>query len=232
MKNRLNRTLAACLALGAPLTIGCVSPSDMRETRSPELRGVSFDEAGYRVPSIETLESLAHVLAVQGNDVQGEVVLHRLIDHYPAYTPAYNELAELHLRKDEPESALKALEAGLRVSPEDLVLLNNVGMFHILGGDHAAAIAAFDRALAKHPDDVRTLANKALATGLGGDEGEALALYMEALSLWEAHYNLGVICESRGEEAKAERYFRLADELKGYSKLDRERYAEELRTAP
>ena len=205
--------LSATLLLGTAALSGCAVPPRASEVDEPMVRDISFDELGERVPSVATLQSLARVLAAQGNDPQCAIVLRRLIADYPRYTPAYNELAELYLRQNKPEWALQTLRSGLEVAPEDPVLLNNLGMYHVLQEDYDEAIASFAKALETYPEDVRLLGNKAMALGLAGRKDEALALYSEIVTLAAAHRNLAVICEALGEEEEAAHYHALADEL-------------------
>ncbi len=199
--------LLACFLLAA-----CTSPA-MRSDPAGDLPDRSFDEAGNRVPTVATLHSLARVLAARGNDPQCEVVLLHLISLHPSYTPAYNELAELRLRRNRPGEALMALEGGLAVAPQDRVLLNNRGMLHVLLGDYEQAVLAFDQALTVWPDEVLFRSNRALALGMLGREEEALAAYLDVVSPSRAHHNLAVISLALGDEDGAESHQALADQV-------------------
>jgi Flp pilus assembly protein TadD len=174
----------------------------------------SFDEGGDRVPTAATLHSLARVLAARGNDPQCEVVLVHLVVQHPTYAPGYNELAELRLRGGRPAEALAALEQGLAAAATDLVLLNNLGMLHVLEERYAEAVTAFDRALEARPEDVQLRSNRALALGLMGREDEALAAYREVFPLPRAHHNMAVIHEGLGDLEGAGRHYALAAEAR------------------
>jgi len=198
-------------ALGAlVLLVSCASERARRDASGAE---EGFDLAADRGPSVKTLHAMAHVLAAQGKDGECELVLNKLIGEHPSFLPAYNELSELYLRHERIDSALEVLRAGLRRDPSDPVLLNNLGMCHVLRGEYPAALEQFTAAAARVPEDGRSRANMAVALGMLGRMDEALALYMQVLSPADAHHNLGVLLTSRGDPEGAAREYALAEEL-------------------
>jgi len=183
--------LAACAA----------SPSE--EDFAPD----SFDTAVDRGPTVATLHAMARVMAAQGRDAECEIVLEKLIEEHPDFLPAYNELAELHMRNGSLMSAQAALELGLQRASEDAVLLNNMGMCFLLQQKYEAALEHFTRATAADPSDARSRANMATALGLLGRTDESLALFYQVLPPEDAHYNVAVLCRSIGDEQRAELEF-------------------------
>ncbi len=196
------------------LLAGCTTPmTGVESDVAMNIDSKSFDEGGNRVPTTDTLHSLARILASRGNDPQCELVLLHLISQHPTYAPAYNELAELRLRRDRPAEALAALECGLKAVPRDRVLLNNRGMLHVLQEDYPEAVQSFDHALKMRPDDVQLQSNRALALGLMGREEDAWAAYLTVFSPSRALHNIAVIREARGDAEETERHDALAGQV-------------------
>jgi Flp pilus assembly protein TadD len=199
--------LSPLLATALVLSSACATyPS--KDDYAPD----SFDGAVDRGPSIATLHAMARVMAAQGRDSECEVVLEKLLTEHPDFMPAYNELAELHMRNGSLLSAEATLEAGLQRAPEDPTLLNNMGMALLLEQRYEASLDYFTQAAAADPGDARCRANMATALGMLGRIDEALALYYQVLPPEDAHYNVAVLCRSIGDDERAELEFaRAAD---------------------
>ena len=194
------------------LAASCASTRSADPGQLPRVGRLDYD-AGV-APSARTLRSTARVLADQGRDAECELVLKKLITDYPDFVDGYNELAELYLRNDQPEYALASLDAALEIAPDDVVLLNNVGMCHVVTGDHATALEWFERAVESDPYDVRSHANVAYALGMVGRMNDALASYMKILPEEDAHFNIGVLCETTGDHDRAAAAFEYAELLR------------------
>ncbi len=147
--------------------------------------------------------ALARLYKSQGRDAEAASVLARIIQDYPTFLPAYYELAEIQLRYQKTAEAMRVISAGLKVSPRDPILLNNLGMCLLLKQDFAAALVQFRKAAAVAPGDARYRANMAMALGMMGRYDESLALYSQILPPAEAHYNLAVLCEGRKDNQRA-----------------------------
>jgi Flp pilus assembly protein TadD len=203
------KTVLAVGGLTASLLLAgaCASPR-VESAYAPD----SFDTSVERAPTVATLHATARVMASQGRDSQCELVLHKLIDEHPDFLPAYNELAELHMRYGAIESAAVTLEMGLERAPEDGVMLNNLGMCRLLQKHYEEALDCFTRACASNPEDARSRSNMATSLGLLGRHDEALALFYQVLPPAEAHHNVAVLCRSIGDEERARLEFaRAAD---------------------
>lgn len=190
------------------LASACASGPALPGAETPK----DFDRAADPAPTVQTLLSLAHVMAAQGRQGECRLVLERLIADHPRFLPAYNELAELHMRADHLEAAMDWLQKGLAIDARDGVLLNNLGMCHFLRSDFEPALEQFTRATAAVPDDARYRANMAAALGMLSRADEALTLYYQVLPPSEAHHNIAVLCEAVGDEERARKEFKLADE--------------------
>lgn len=196
---------------------GCASeeePYDIKAPRNEQLAEDEFADGVDRDPAPTTVHALAQILIKQGKDKQAEFVLMRLIKEHPKFIPAYNELAELYLRTERLGDAVETLELGLKMAPEDPVLLNNLGMCHLLRENYEEALESFTAAAAVFPTDARYRSNMATALGMQGNYDECLALYEQVVPPDEAHYNLAVVCEARGDEERAKLEFERAERLR------------------
>jgi Flp pilus assembly protein TadD len=140
---------------------------------------------------------LAEVLANQGKDANAEAVLRRLLKENPKFVPAYNSLAELKMRQRRIDQAIQTLRAGLSISPNDPVLINNLGMCWMLRQDYHKALDEFTNAAGLKPENARYRANMAVALAFLGRDEEALSLYKQILPEDEAKYNLSVMQRTR-----------------------------------
>jgi Flp pilus assembly protein TadD len=162
-----------------------------------------FQKGADRPPTAKTLYAMALLQAAQGDGAQCEATLLHILRTHPDFLPAYDELARLQARHRRIEQAIRTLRAGLAVSPESPVLINNLGMCLMLRSDCEAALDCFQRAAGQTPQDARYRANMAMALGMLGRYEEALSLYEQVVSPGRAHYNLAVLCEARNDDARA-----------------------------
>jgi len=156
-----------------------------------------FQHGDNRPPTSMTLYSMARLLAVQGREAQCRLVLLRIVQEYPDFMPAYCDLAELHMRLDEPDNAIQTLNTALKVSPADPVLLNNLGVCWLMQGKYDKALAAFTEAAGISPNDARYRANMAIALGMMERDSEALSLLKQVLPPADANHNLKVVQKAR-----------------------------------
>lgn len=206
---RHSTILRAALVLAlAAVTIagGCSHEKDPISYSRPST-DTTFQEGADRSPTPQTMYALATILAKQGKDDQCAFVLSRLIREAPDFTPAYVDMAQLHLRNNRTDEAVAVLSSGLEQQPEDTVLLNDLGMCWMLKRSYGLALEYFSQASALAPENARYRSNMAAAVGMMGRYDEALRLYMEVLPAADAHYNLSVICESRKDYGRAVREY-------------------------
>jgi Flp pilus assembly protein TadD len=140
---------------------------------------------------------MARIVEAQGREAEAASLLEQILRDYPDFAPAYDGLARLHLRHGRLESATTILRIGAERAPRDPVILNNLGMCHVLRGEWEQAAERFTLAAAVVPHDARTRANLATALGMLGRTDEALSLYLQVLPPAKAVYNLGVLLEER-----------------------------------
>ena len=179
-----------------------------------------FDKAADRPPTAKTLYVMAKLYASRGKDAEAEAALQRVIAENPTFIAAYCEMAETQLRQRRTNDAIATLNRGLKASARDPILLNDLGMCHLLKNDYANALSAFQQALTVRPDDARYRSNAAMALGMLGRYDEALAAYSTILPPADAHYNLGVICESRRDPERAAIEFRKSIDLQSRQRAE------------
>jgi serine/threonine-protein kinase len=155
------------------------------------------DPIADRPPTAKTLYVLAEILAKQGRDAECETILKRVITDHPTFVPAYNSLAELHMRQRKIKNAIEVLSAGLEISPQDPVLLNNLGMCQLIRKDFENALELFTFAAGLKPENARYRANAAVACGILGREAEALALFEQILPHEQAVHNVEILRTAR-----------------------------------
>lgn len=155
----------------------------------------AFEAQPNRPASAKTLWAMANILAKQGKDSQCEYVLDRIIYEYPTFLAAYNSLAELKMRQGRTKVAIKTLNEGLEIYPEDPVLLNNLGMCWMVLQDNEVALEMFTRAAGVMPENAKYRANMAVVLGLMGREEESLSLFRQILPEDLANQNLAVLLD-------------------------------------
>jgi Tfp pilus assembly protein PilF len=197
--SRTARGLAMGLALVAPLA-GCSTTTtyEQSDPSDPAHYGENFDLMGSKPPNIQTIHSMARYCAANGNEVQCELLLQKLITDHPHYMPAYAELAELYLRGDMAENAGEVLKAGLETNPSDPVLRNNLGMCLLFQRKYQAAFDQFMLLSADSPNDARARANMAVSLAMLGRMDEAYAAFEQVMSRPEARHNMELLSELTG----------------------------------
>lgn len=197
----------------AALALVSLTACVTQDTRA-EAGDQSAEPSGDRAPSAQTLYSMSKIMVSRGKDPEAEAVLAKLIADHPRFMPAYADLSELYMRNDRPDSAVEVLQAGVKVAPEDALMLNNLGICLLMQGRYEEALDRFTAATTGVPKDARARANMAVALGMLGRLDESLAIYMQLVSPADAHYNLGVLCEARKDSARAAEEFEIAESLR------------------
>ena len=195
------------MLLTAMITSGCTTVS--RQSTLPLSEPWEAAPAD-RPPTASTLYRMARVLTATGKDAEAEAVLLSCRERYPAFRPAFLDLAGLYVRHGKLDGAIDVLEQGLQRAPRDPILRNDLGMCWLFKGRYQQALDEFALAADAAPDDARFRANQALAAGMLGRYDEALALYRQVMPAPEAHYNLALVCEARADHERAEQEYTLA----------------------
>ncbi len=208
----MSSCVAVCLILG--WFAGCETATSTSNGYSRPASGVStFESNKGKDPIPETLFSVSRILIAQGRDEEAEPILRRITSEHQSFVPAYNKLAEIQMRDQRLGEALQTLQAGLEEDPENVTLLNNLGMCWLLRERYDTALEVFTEAASLSPDDARLRANMAVAIGMQGRYDEAFALYEQVVSRAEAHYNLGVLAQAREDYGRAGDEFAQAERI-------------------
>jgi tetratricopeptide (TPR) repeat protein len=177
------------VAMFAMVFSGCATTHSASQTGG--LPGVTAAEE--QSPTPKTLYAMAKILLSQDKNDQAELVLLKLAEEFPGYTPVYCELASLRLKQGRTEEAIEELSRGLEVAPNDPVLLNNAGVCLLLKGEYHDALGRLTAAAEVVPHSAAYQANKALALGMLGLYGDSLTAYEQVLKTKDAQHNLDVI---------------------------------------
>ncbi len=154
----------------------------------------------------------SNALDMLGRYDEAVAAYEQVIAETPEWWEAHANLGICHARNGHFDRAEAAFRRGLEVCPGSPEIRDELAA-HLLsqGGDLQEALKLSEEAVALGRDEIRhlmTLAEVRLASG--DDEGTAEA-YRTVLSLDpenpEAHLELGILHERRGETAKAEEHF-------------------------
>jgi Tfp pilus assembly protein PilF len=154
----------------------------------------------------------ANALDMLGRYDEAVAAYEEVIAETPEWWEAHANLGICHARNGHFDRAEAAFRRGLEVCPGSPEIRDELAA-HLLsqGGDLQEALKLSEEAVALGRDEIRhlmTLGEVRLASG--DDEGTAEA-YRTVLSLDpenpEAHLELGILHERRGETAKAEEHF-------------------------
>jgi len=178
---------------------GDVGTQDQRlKTEMSRPREKKIPEISDRPATAKTMYAYARVLYSQQQDVGCDVLLSKLIKDHPPFRPAYLLQAEVRMRLRHVDDAILTLRAGLRLTPRDDVLMNNLGICFLMKSDCGSALWHFTKAAAMAPNNARYRSNMALALGLLGRGEESRSLYAMVLSPEDSEHNQSVLEYARG----------------------------------
>ena len=182
--------------LGLCLIAGCTNTvkSSLPDLNAQAQKQDALDPD--RPPTERTLYIMADILATQGRDREAEQLYRRITTEYPDFLPGYNDYAQLLMRQRRIPEAMKTLESGLKVNPNDPVLTNNMGMCWLIRKDYEKALEYFTAAAGTVPDNTRYRSNMATALALLKRREEALSLYKQVLTEEEAIKNVQILFDS------------------------------------
>jgi tetratricopeptide (TPR) repeat protein len=191
-----------CTAVASFVLTGCAAHSGKNDKMPSSRTHQSPDESSFaagasRAPTAQTNFAFAKILIAQGRDRDALYVLEKITREHPKFTPAYNEAAGVYVRADRMADALTTIELGLKQSPSDPVLHNNLGMCKLLKEDYDGALAAFTRAADTMPTNPTFRANRAAALALLGRDKEAEAEYRTVLGKNPTRENLEILNRAR-----------------------------------
>ena len=130
----------------------------------------------------------------------------------PQDVAAWKSLAQVQQRAGEmdPSYGAQALESWKHVqslAPDDDEAIRGIGNVYYDQQKFDLAAEEYERYLAKHPDDASVRTDLATALLYQRQIDKAIATYQEAITarptFLQAHFNLGLAWEAKGERAKA-----------------------------
>ncbi len=186
-------------ALACVILAGCANSNSSlsREQAANRDSDAEFENGANQPPNAKTMYAMAKILINQGRDRDALNMLIRLVQQYPAYLPAYNEMAGIYAHSDRLGDAIRVLNDGLKQSPKSAILQNNLGMCWFLKKDYAKALECFNQAVLALPDDRTYKANQAVALGMLGRDKEAADSYRGVVSPETTQANLEVLRKAR-----------------------------------
>lgn len=115
----------------------------------------------------------------------------------------HNELGILRMEQRRPRDAVQAFELAAKLAPDNAEYHNNLGFALMAEGEHEAAVQPLRRSLKIDSTRRQTRNNLGFALVALGRDREAWRVFRASGSEADAHYNLGVGCELRGDPAAA-----------------------------
>ncbi len=83
--------------------------------------------------------------------------LNKLIEQWPEYAPAHNQMGILNFQDGMIDQALKYFARAIEADPQYVEAQRNYGVALIESGDYENGIGVFNKILSQHPDDVESL---------------------------------------------------------------------------
>lgn len=178
---------------------GCQESADSEKNKglSRDYSTSEFAEVSEPRPTAKTLYVMANILDAQGKSAKCEAVMKRIIREYPDFFPVYNSLAKLQLRQGRKNEAIETMHCGLRIRPEDTMLLNNIGMCWLICAEYENALEMFTKAAGIMPGNKKYRANMAVTLSLIGHYEESLSLFRQILPQEDADYNVNAIRKTK-----------------------------------
>ena len=192
--------LMLSLVFIAVFSCGCgesYTESQYQHNYSLSQQDIEFQKGANRPPTLQTLYSMAKIFISQGRLGDAEPLLLRVINLNPKFKPAYNDLAEIKIRKRRTDEAIKILSDALNKNGSDPTTLNNLGMCWMMRRNYEKGLQHFTEAAGLQPENTRYRANMAVALAFLERDDEALAIYKQILPEDQAKHNLESIQSAR-----------------------------------
>jgi Flp pilus assembly protein TadD len=119
-------------------------------------------------------------IAKHGDNRQALELTNQLLDQHPNFIPALKLLGMLLEEAGLQDAASKSYQRGLKLAPNDAVLLYKVGLFDLVAGDIRQAVTLLLHHLRLEPKDEDALYYLAHANHLVGHDELAIKLFKSA----------------------------------------------------
>ena len=146
----------------------------------------------------------AQALQASGLDDDAQVILEGVVQRWPRDAAAHNALGIIAMDRENIDAAVPHFERAVRHDDGNGAYLNNLGFALMVADRPDEAIEVLRRALRADSSKAQTRNNLGFALVAAGREDEAWRVFKAALrNDAEAHYNVGVGLELRGELDRA-----------------------------
>jgi len=116
-----------------------------------------FNESLKAGETAEAMMGLALCAIRKEQQIRAITTLNKLIEKWPDYSAAYNQLGILYFQNGELENALSSFGKAIELDAAFLEAQRNYGLCLVESGDYKNGIEVFNHILGKHPDDAETL---------------------------------------------------------------------------
>jgi len=177
------------------------------------------------------LEATAQLRAT--NAAVAEKLLLDAAKKFPALPEVYQSLAEIYFSSGRFADTCSALEKELRLAPDNVTALLNLGVANLQLRAWDRAVPPLDRVLKLQPGNISALANRGAARLYQGNLDAAARDYTELLRLYPglpaAHFGLGEVAQRRNRMAEAIAHYETGLKFTGPDTADTRQASERLR---
>ena len=161
---------------------GPKNDSYRNETREPLISGAAFLYKDK--DAVEAHQGIVKLLVAAGKRGEAVFALEKLVESYPDYAPAYNDLGVLHGETGNLERALAAYEKAVSLDPENATFRKNLGDFYYVAMKRPdEALRHYEKALSLNPRDTETLLIMGNIRVESGNFHEARDYYLKVLEI-------------------------------------------------
>jgi len=213
MRGQLGWICTSLTAIAAIILAGCEATPDGRDPLADRQASRSeWDDGPDEELRPRPILSETHLAAGRLHESQGQFVsaieqYEKAIEIEPAAIEAHNRLGLLLIRMGQLEKAEKTYEKALAIAPEEAHLSNNLGFCYTLQARWEDARTMFTKALEINPSFERAHVNLAMALAQQDRFEEALNHFQAALAPDSAHFNMGLMYQSRSRVVEAARSY-------------------------
>ncbi len=154
-------------------------------------------------PAVEPHESIIKLFVTEGKRAEAAFALERLVESFPDYAPAYNDLGVLYGKQGNAEKALAACEKSVSLDPENATFRKNLADFcYVAMKRPEEAVRHYERALSINPQDTETLLTLGNIRVESGDFTKAHECYLSVLEIDSANELAAKMFDALEEQGK------------------------------
>ena len=154
--------------------------------------------------------AVARLYEESGKLAEAEQQYQAALKENPNHLPALLGYAQLKLRLERPDDALRLYQRAAKAHPQQAAVHNNIGLCYARQGKPDEAIAALNRAIQLDPKNP-LYRNNIAAVLVDRDRLREAYIYLrETHGDAAAYYNIGYLLNKRGQTQAAMQHFKLA----------------------